>query len=299
MTPYPKSDYHVENPSILVSDDGTSLAQPSGLVNPVVAKRGRSTDYNSDPELVYEPQSGRLVMFYRFVDRRTNTIHVTSSADGRVWRSEGKAFWTHGHAAVSPTVAARDPRVPETSTRMWYVDASKGGCKSNATRVMTRTAIDTTGRVTGVRWSEPAPTDLAQPGYVIWHMKVRWVPSKAEYWALYAAYPAGPAGCDVDDLFFARSADGVHWESFPEPLLRHEDRAWTAAAIYRSTFLYDSTQDQLRVWFSARGADQKWRMGFARFRYSRLLSEIGTDTERAPRNAALARQAIGRSENEP
>jgi hypothetical protein len=293
MTPYPRSDYHVENPSILVSRDGVHLQVPEGLVNPVVRHRGRPNDYNSDPELVYNPATNRLLMFYRFVDRRTNTIRVSSTIDGRTWREEPKAFWARLHQAVSPTVTLGNATNP---TRMWYVDAGKAGCKTQSSRVMMRAVADGSSHVTDVRWSEPVETDLAQPGYVVWHMKVRYIPSKKEYWALYAAFPTTPAGCDIDDLFFARSTDGVHWKTYADPILRHEDRAWTAAAIYRSSFLYDAESDELRVWLSARGADAKWRLGFAHFRYARLLAELSTPDD-TPRPAA-ARFAIGHSEDE-
>ncbi len=284
MTPYPKSDYKLENPSLLVSDDGVRLQVPDGLVNPVVARQGKRTDYNSDPDLVYEASTDRLVMVYRYVQKRTNSVRVVSSRDGRTWSAEPQAFWAHGHTAVSPTVTAprAGGRVP---AKMWYVDAGRDGCKTSGSRVLKRIALDTTGRVAGVRWSEPVPTDLAQPGYVVWHLKVRYVPSKGEYWALYAAFPKDRVGCDTDDLFFARSVDGVHWESFPEPLLRHEDRAWTAAAVYRSTFLYDPVSDELRVWLSARGVDAKWHLGLARFRYARVLETL---EDAAARRARVA-----------
>jgi hypothetical protein len=293
MTPYPRSDFHVENPSILVSGDGVHLQVPQGLVNPVVSHRGRPSDYNSDPELVYNQETNRLLMFYRFVDRRTNTIRVSSTVDGRTWREEPKAFWAKLHQAVSPTVALGSAENP---TRMWYVDAGRAGCKAQSSRVMLRNVVDGDSRLTGARWSDPVATDLAQPGYVVWHMKVRYIPSKNEYWALYAAFPTTPAGCDIDDLFFARSTDGVHWKTYADPVLRHEDRAWTAAAIYRSSFLYDADADELRIWLSARGADAKWRLGFAHFRYSRLLAELSTSTAAA--RPSTARMAIGHSEDE-
>src|SRR5258706_15870766 len=37
MTPYPKSNQKLENPSILSSDDGVAVGGPAGLKNPVVA----------------------------------------------------------------------------------------------------------------------------------------------------------------------------------------------------------------------------------------------------------------------
>src|SRR5205085_3209520 len=130
MTPYPKSDFHVENPSILVSRDGIHLEVPNGLANPVVAHRGRPSDYNSDPELVYNAETNRLLLFYRFVDKKTNSILVSSSSDGVRWRPEPKAFWAKGHAAVSPTVALTG--VGANTARMWYVDAGKAGCKASS-----------------------------------------------------------------------------------------------------------------------------------------------------------------------
>jgi hypothetical protein len=281
MTPYPRSDYRVENPSVLQSDDGVSLAVPEGGSNPVVPHAGRATDYNSDPELVYEPETDRLLLFYRFVEKKTNTIRVASSLDGRTWKRERNAFWVHGHAAVSPSIT---PRFGTMAAKMWYVDAGKAGCHAAATRVMMRTA-DSAGKLTDARWSAPTVTDLVQPGYVVWHLKVRYIPTKGEFWALYSAFPKAQVGCDIDDLFFARSTDGVHWQTYPEPLIRHEDRAWTAAAVYRSTFLYIPETDELRIWLSARGAEGKWSLGLARFRYTRAIEGLDETRLAGPRRA--------------
>lgn len=279
MTPYARSDSKLENPSILVSADGERYEVPDSLTNPVVPHSGGKKDYNSDPELVYDAALDRLVLFYRFVGKNTNTILAATSRDGRSWTKEPKVFSVPGHTAVSPTVT---PATAGQAPRMWYVNAGRKGCFTSATRVMMRTSLDPEGRLTGGKWSSPVPTDLAQPGYTIWHIKVRYVPSHQEYWAVYAAFPPAPDGCNVDDLFFARSRDGVRWESFPEPMLRHQDRAWTATAVYRSSFLYDAASDELQVWLSARGDDRKWRLGRARFRYSRLITELSDSVMAAP-----------------
>jgi len=171
---------------------------------------------------------------------------------------------------------------------LWYVDAGKGGCHAAATRVMMRNAVDSMGRVAGVRWSGPQATTLAQPGYVIWHLKVRWVPTKGEFWAVYSAFPESRVGCDIDDLFFARSTDGVHWTTYAEPILRHEDRAWTSAAVYRSTFAYLPESDELRLWVSARSAEGTWTLGMARFRYERIIDELTSRSASGPRVPSVA-----------
>lgn len=180
------------------------------------------------------------------------------------------AILEHSHQVVSPTVAPRE----QHPAYMWYVNAGKRGCDAPSTTVMMRTASNQEGRIVDTRWLGPIRTDLRIPGYTIWHIKGRWIPEKSEYWMLVSAYPNNKDGCRTDDLFFARSKDGVHWTSYADPVIRHEERNWTAAAVYRSTFLYDSETDELRMWISARGQDGAWRIGYARARYESLLQRL-------------------------
>lgn len=275
MTPYAHSDQTVENPSILMSNDGMTVSIPAGLTNPVVAPPKDSKNYNSDPELQYEPQTGRLVLFDRYVDKKTNTIHVSTSTDGVTWRHARAPFWVRAHRAVSPTVAPRS----DGQAKMWYVNAGKAGCGAKSTQVLMRTASDATGKIVDTRWLDETPVDLSIPGYSIWHIKARWVPEKSEYWMLISAFPNDKDGCQTDDLFFARSNDGIHWRAYSTPIIRHEDREWTAAAVYRSSFLYDAATDQLSLWISARGAEGAWRLGYARARYSSLVTALENNTE--------------------
>jgi hypothetical protein len=289
MTPYAGSQQTLENPSILTSDNGIDVSVPAGLANPVVKPPRRARDYNSDPELIYEPQTDRLVLFHRLVDKKANTIHVSTSRDGVTWRATPAPFWERRHQAVSPTVAARD----NAPARMWYVNAGKKGCDAKATSVVMRTARDSSGRVVDTRWSNPVPTDLSVPGYVIWHIKARWIPAKGEYWMLLSAFPKDRIGCRTDDLFFARSSDGLRWTVYAEPIVRHEQREWTASAVYRSTFLYDPGTDELRLWLSAQGADGAWRLGYARARYSALRTSLETGQRVSPvHTAILPRRAV-------
>lgn len=282
MTPYPKSDQKLENPSILRSENGINVAVPEGLTNPIISPPKGSKDYNSDPELLYEAQTDRLVLFHRFVEKKTNTIGLSVSSDGVTWTKMQAPFWERSHNAVSPTIA---PRAGQ-SARMWYVVAGKAGCATKSTHVVMRTATDPTGRIVDTKWSNPAVTDLDIPGYAIWHIKTRWIPAKQEYWMLISAFPKNVDGCHTDDLFFARSSDGLRWTTYREPVLRHEDRSWTATAVYRSTFLYDANTDDLNLWISARGNDGAWRIGFARAKYEELASRLAAGQRVSPRPTA-------------
>lgn len=295
MTPYAASDQKVENPSILTSGDGVQVAVPAGLTNPVVAPPKNSRNYNSDPELLYEPQTDRLVLIDRYVEKKTNTIHISTSHDGITWTHARAPFWVRAHRAVSPTIAPR----ADGQAKMWYVNAGKAGCNAKSTQVLVRGATDRTGRIVDTEWLEEAATDLSIPGYTIWHIKARWVPEKAEYWMLISAFPKGGDGCKTDDLFFARSTDGVHWRTYETPVVRHQDREWTAAAVYRSTFLYDATTDQLSLWLSARGADGAWKMGYARARYASLLTALENNREISPAPSTVYAVKVKISGEEP
>src|SRR5579885_1800762 len=107
MTPYPKSKQTLENPSILMSDDGLHVDVPAGLTNPIINAPKHPKDYNSDPELVFDATTNRLVLFHRLVEPKANTIHVSTSADGIHWTRTPAPFWERSHNAVSPTVATR------------------------------------------------------------------------------------------------------------------------------------------------------------------------------------------------
>jgi hypothetical protein len=172
MTPYARSDQRVENPSILMSDDGVSVSEPTGLRNPVIKAPRKSRDYNSDPELIYDPRGDRLVLFHRLVEPKTNTVRVTTSRDGVTWTAARDPFWERNHQVVSPTVATRS----DGAARMWYVNAGKAGCDAKSTTVVTRVASDSLGGVVDTKWVGRKETDLWIRGYVIWHIKARWIP---------------------------------------------------------------------------------------------------------------------------
>ena len=268
ITPYPSNDERRENPSVYEVSASPTVRVPSGAANPVVAPR--HSGYNSDPDLTFDFRTHAMVLFYRVVRHGANTIMARATVDGRHWGVPHRAFSVASHGAVSPAIVG--PR-EHRAAQMWYVDAGPAGCGARATRVLVRHAMDARPLVSA-RWSNPIQTDLAQHGYVVWHIDVRWVPAHAQYWAVYAAYPDDGQGCGGDDLFFAQSADGVHWKTFPSPIYRREDREWTRSALYRSTFQYDAPSDEIRLWVSGRDASGVWSTGYARLGLRHLLERI-------------------------
>ena len=246
LTPYPNGDSHVENPSVYGSTDGDSWSVPAGVVNPV-AKTTRG--YLSDPELVYDPSSDELRLYYREVVQahrggekprhKADIVYLTRSTDGVYWSPATAITNDIGHFVVSPTVAHRTDR----DWKMWAVDAGNHGCLSKSTRIVVRRSVD------GVTWSMPTPVSFTQPGYLPWHLDVQYVPALGAYWALVAAYPAGTA-CTASSLFLATSTDGEHWTTYASPVLARGTIPAFSTNVYRSTFAFEPNGNDLTIWLT-------------------------------------------------
>jgi hypothetical protein len=111
---------------------------------------------------------------------------------------------------------------------------------------------------------------------VVWHLDVQYIPDHREYWAVFVGYPV-ETGCAADDLFFARSVDGVSWETFPAPLVARRASEMFEQAVYRSTFTYDPTRDVIRFWVSGArytGSEWVWRAATVQWRMPELIERV-------------------------
>jgi hypothetical protein len=271
FTPFPRGDVSRENPSVVVSRDGLNWTVPAGVTNPLVAPPGVPA-FNSDPDLVLDPVNNRMVLLYREVRHGFNTIFSMTSNDGVRWSSPRLVIRRLSNRIVSPAVAFG----PDGLARLWYVDAGTLGCEQRRTEVYMQIAQDADA-LTGsarARWSRSVKTTLLQPGYVIWHLDVAYIPSRREYWAVYPAYPEGT--CGANELFFARSSDGLQWETYPQPLLEHRAVAWTRSTLYRASIIYNAAMDRVRIYFSGRARDRSWGAGLLELSTSALFRTVTT-----------------------
>src|ERR1035437_696191 len=252
-TPYYKSNGILENPSLATSPDCEHWAPAAGVPAPLVAKPVDA--YNSDPELVYDAQRGCLGVVFRQVSQQ-NVIFITGTCDGKTFSAPRQLFAAPNHNAVSPSVTPG----PDGFNRIWYVSTGQVGCTSQTNVVKMRTATSSPAGLDSIQFGAEVPTDLAQYGYVIWHLKVRYVPALKLYVAMYAAFPftTGVGNCMNDDLFMATSLDGLHWQTFPAPILDHLDKRFKFTSLYRASFQYTAGNDQLRTIVSALDVAGNW-----------------------------------------
>jgi hypothetical protein len=252
-TPYLGSNGFLENPSLATSPDCEHWTPALGVAAPLVAKPLDA--YNSDPELVYDAQRGCLGVVFRQVGQQ-NVILITGTCDGKTFSAPRQLFAAPNHMAVSPSVTPG----ADGFNRIWYVSAGALGCTSQTNVVKMRTATSGTAGLDSIQFGAEAVTDLVQPGFVIWHLKVRYVVALKLYVAMYAAFPftTGVGNCMNDDLFMATSADGLHWQTFPAPVLDHLDKRFKFTSLYRASFQYTPGTDQLRTIVSALDVAGNW-----------------------------------------
>lgn len=246
ITPYPNSAIRFENPSLYTSEDGDSWTVPSGVLNPL-AKTSRG--YLSDPDMIFEPNSNQLWLYYREVENRPDKktgrmmhagdhLWMTTSSDGEKWATPRRIATDTGKFLVSPSIV----RLSDNQWSMYEIDAGRDGCSAKSSRVVMRKSTN------GVTWNAPSAVGLVQPGYVPWHLDVQYIESRREYWALVAAYQ-GPKGCTTTSLFLATSQDGKTWTTYPSPVMAPGEIPQFATAVYRSTFAYEAN-DSVTIWYS-------------------------------------------------
>jgi hypothetical protein len=132
---------------------------------------------------------------------------------------------------------------------MWYSD---GASCSSGISVKYRSSTD------GMKWSS-AQAVYIHPGVNVWHFDVKYIPSKNEYWMIYAAYPKGST-CGNTDLYFAKSKDKINWLASGNKIISRA--SWYNAQVYRSTFLFDEAAGALQIWLSARDSGGNWHLGY-------------------------------------
>jgi len=203
----------------------------------------------SDPDVVHAPVRNELFLYYRQAGL-TDRIFFTRSVDGSRWTLPRALFDAPRNGALSPAVV----RKRRGDWLMWSINAGTG-CQDSTTSVELRRSSN------GTEWSAPQTVSLPNPaGQFAWHIDVAWIPSRAEFWALFPV--KAPGTCATTAVFLATSADGVTWRTLPTPVMTAGAIPAFADVVYRSTFAYDAQRDVVTLWFSGarrRDGAYTWR----------------------------------------
>ncbi|MBI5601578.1 MAG: hypothetical protein HY944_08445 [Gemmatimonadetes bacterium] len=265
LTPYPSGTSTHENPSLYASLDGVKWKAAPNAPMPLARPQ---EGHLSDPDVVHAPVRNELLLYYRQAGR-SDRIFLTRSVDGSRWTPRQPLFDAPRNSALSPSVV----RVRAGDWRMWSINAGTG-CNDSTTSVELRRSAN------GVDWSAPESVTMPSPaGQFAWHIDVAWIPSRAEFWALFPV--KAPGTCATTAVFLATSPDGVTWRTLPSAVMTAGAIPEFADVVYRSTFAYDAPRDMVTLWFSgARRRDgvYTWRTAAQ----TRTRAELFASAARTP-----------------
>jgi hypothetical protein len=233
MTPYPFSNDKLENPSLLVSDDGMTFTAPPGIASPLVPPP--PYDHNNDPDLRRDPRTGDYEILYLEALRPDRqTLVALRSRDQRTWtRRDAVVYDLHRGDPFIVSPAALDAA---GQTHLFYVDTADR-------KLYTMVSAD--GATWDPRSATPVPIDLG--AVHAWHVDA--LRGDGAYALLISGYADQ---FEHQDLYLATSPDLVTWTLRPQPLLDHRDPALGATlgveSLYRSTGVVE--HGTLVVWYA-------------------------------------------------
>ncbi|XCB29806.1 glycoside hydrolase family 98 domain-containing protein [Arcanobacterium hippocoleae] len=280
LTPNQTGNSQYENPSLAASHDGKTWKVPEGITNPITGpKEEPKPTYNCDTDLVYAEEEDALYVYYVWTDddkkspgdpgftpSEVRLIKITHEGNKLNVGKIQTLFKTEYHFDLfSPAVVRNGDK-----WLMYSVDTQDGGWNNQNNFVELRTSSD------GIHWSNAVSLQntFDQPGYQPWHIDVKYIPEKSEYWAFYPAYKDG-TGSNATSFFFAKSKDGLHWQTYEKPVLEPKAGTWYDKFIYRSTFLYDAASDKISLWYSAGEKDNRWGIAYTENTYTNMEKALG------------------------
>lgn len=253
VTGYHNTNDQLENPHILVSQNGFWWQPPAGVRIPLY-DAPPPPRFNSDTDLEYDPENDRLVMIYR--ERQpdlTQQTFIATSSDGTTWPAVATALdWDRPNGngqIVSPSIVYRGVG------DWWLFGIGRDSLKLYAWRASDPLGRWHNGQGVGhyrdLGWIKPA-------GLKPWHLDVIWDDDTFR-----ALVDCGPLYLAEEDGLAAGTWDTSQstfaWN--PNPVIELPASGWDSNELYRATFTPHEDGQHYRVWYSAQGPDS-WRTGY-------------------------------------
>lgn len=219
-TPYPEGDDQYENPSILVSRDGTVWAEGLGLAqNPLVAPPSGAA-YLADPCL-FDMHDGRLGLAYMAVNSAATTqvLNIITTTDLVNWTSPVLLMTASISGGAGTAIS---PAIARDSDGLWHLWAI------NAANVPPRIEHYTTADIDAPDWTVGGvacvltglPSGMHPWQGEVRHVNGRWI----------GAYCCALSSSLAKVVFLMTSTDGEAWDVITAPLVNgSSDRVGTGA----------------------------------------------------------------------
>lgn len=260
LTPYPNFNSIFENPSILVSKDGLNWINPPGIKNPLASKPLGSlrNHYNSDPDLVYDPDQNTLILYWRecYENSFEKIWVINISAD---YKQSDKILCFEKAWNYKNTGLVLSPTVWRENAKEWYMWTTDG-----------RVAIQLYTSTDGMTWSSgqpcSAPWNTWNGGYIPWHITAKPNHLEKRIDFLIAGWPIKGTMKDCQLLYATSPMSQPKELSMPllGSLLRPGAAdQWDNGYIYRSSFVLEpGDSPKIRIWYSACSKKKAWHIGY-------------------------------------
>lgn len=245
-TPYPASNATLENPSIVVSNNGYHWHDTEvGISNPIVPEpAGRG--YNSDPDLAWNPDQNRMEMIWRAMINGEE-IKIRSSTDGITWSPEKVLIKAPSGGFLSPALV----RLASGVWRMFAVTSAE------PRQLVYRDAPSPDGPWGEVSYPATTPgPDILGNGRMIWHLDVLPPDAAGVMRGAVVTYPGGAIHPMISH------DNGDTWVYGTVPLIQPLSGRWDSGIIYRPTMTYHENGTHLRLWYPAHRPSPDTRIGF-------------------------------------
>lgn len=249
-TPYTNTNEKVENPSIIVSNDGENFIKHPKLKNPLDSpeedafkKFGAITTHHmSDTDLIYA--NGRFELYYRYRARgQTERIYRKTSKDGINWSARETVLSTidkTGDRFLSPSVLFEDGKY-----KIYYVEKDV---------VFSQESL--TGR--NGSWGNKQKVNLSYNTKNIkpWHLSV-YKERDDKYYLLLNAIKNN----DYKDRVLAvgQSRDGKAFSNI-KTIVEKSKSGFDSYYIYRASMI-KKENGVYQLYYSARDKNNRWRIG--------------------------------------
>lgn len=282
ITPYPNSNDSYENPSIFASEDGVKWIVPEGITNPLVeADGGLEKGFNSDPDMVYNPDDDKLWLYYRFVNKSVIRINLIKINRDRVCEKPITVMEQSPWDQLSNK--HRSICVWREASNKWHMWGG-GGSRQPPYKIFHFSSED------GVNWDKPLQcldennrNPFEELGYYNWHMSCKPNPrEKRIEFLCYIEEHKNSVDVLMDKILkkvFRKRIINNNYLMYAEAgmetpalfhlpvkrcILKPSRNKWDNSRLYRASFqIVDVGGNYLyRIWYSAVSKDNIWGMGY-------------------------------------
>lgn len=267
-TPYTNNNDEEEDPNVIASNDGQNWVVPNGLINPLddAPKAGYPDGYNADTDMVYNPDTNELWVYYRY-------WNAVDTLELRLVKISADMTYTLPQAVitVSPYSQAEDlfrsQVIWRENSNKWHMWGQGGDHSVGPWQTGYSFSTD------GINWSgfqqcfnSAGEDPFVSIGYENWHPsgKPNFQENKMEF--ITSAFPLGGVQGRDSVLLYAESPlDNPTLMNCPiSELLLVTSGGWDDM-LYRPTFVRKEVDGKnlYEIWYSAKDIEtSEWHLGY-------------------------------------